>query len=384
MSATRTSGQFVDTATIHVKAGNGGDGSRSLRREKFIPKGGPDGGDGGDGGSVIFVADPNQNTLIDFAGKHHWFAKSGGNGMSKKMYGRGGADLVVPVPPGTEVYDLELGDAGDEMQWSNDEYGLIEEIEEHDAPVEDVADAAPAKVGLKIADLTEIGQQVVIAKGGRGGAGNFHFRSSTNQTPREAVPGSPGEERRLRLELKLIADVGLAGLPNAGKSTLLSAVSAARPRVADYPFTTLEPNLGIAELDDERRLVIADIPGLIEGASGGAGLGHAFLRHIERCNVLIHLVDLVPLDDSDPVDNYHTIRRELEAFSPLLAEKPQVVAANKIDLFVNGDEPLQRFRDALPGERIIPVSGATRENLRELLEATWKMLQRQRAEVDTD
>ena len=379
MSATRTSGQFVDTATIHVKAGNGGDGSRSLRREKFIPKGGPDGGDGGDGGSVIFVADPNQNTLIDFAGKHHWFAKSGGNGMSKKMYGRGGEDLVVPVPPGTEVYDLELGDAGDEMQWSNDEYGLIEQDE---ADVEEPA--APAKIGLKIADLTEIGQQVVIAKGGKGGAGNFHFRSSTNQTPREAVPGAPGEERRLRLELKLIADVGLAGLPNAGKSTLLSAVSAARPRVADYPFTTLEPNLGIAELDDERRLVIADIPGLIEGASGGAGLGHGFLRHIERCNVLIHLVDLVPLDDSDPVENYHTIRRELEAFSPLLAEKPQVVAANKIDLFVNGDEPLLNFRKALPGERIIPISGATRENLRELLEATWKMLQRQRAEVDTD
>ena len=378
MSATRSTGQFVDTAEIHVKAGNGGDGSRSLRREKFIPKGGPDGGDGGDGGSVIFVADPNANTLIDFAGRHHWFAPSGKNGMSKKMYGRGGEDLVVNVPPGTEVYDLELGgDGADDLQWSNDEYGLVE----LDEPAEgaELAVAAPAKIGLKIADLTEPGQRVTIAKGGRGGQGNFHFRSSTNQTPREAQPGEPGEERRLRLELKLIADVGLAGLPNAGKSTLLSAVSAARPRVADYPFTTLEPNLGIAELDEERRMVIADIPGLIEGASGGAGLGHGFLRHIERCNVLIHLVDLVPFDESDPVENYHTIRTELEAFSPLLAEKPQLVAANKTDLLTEGDEPLQRLRDALPGEHIIPISGATRDNLRELLEATWKMLQNQKA-----
>jgi GTP-binding protein len=346
-----SSGHFVDTAEIHVKAGNGGRGSVSFRREKYIPKGGPDGGDGGDGGSVIFVADPNKNTLLDFAGRHHWHATNGGHGMGKKMYGKGGEDLYVPVPPGTEVYDLGLGLQGDGGE--------------------------AEKEGLKIADLTEPGQRVVIAKGGRGGLGNWHFRSSTNQAPREAGPGEPGEERSLRLELKLIADVGLAGLPNAGKSTLLAAVSAARPRVADYPFTTLEPNLGIAEIDEDRRLVIADIPGLIEGASEGAGLGHAFLRHIERCKVLVHLVSVFPLDGSDTVENYHTIRRELESFSPLLASKRQVIAANKIDLLVESDEPLQRLREALPGEEIIPISGATGQNVRELLEACWRAVRTQ-------
>ncbi len=343
-----SAGHFVDTAEIHVKAGNGGDGSRSMRREKYIPKGGPDGGDGGDGGSIIFVADPNKNTLLDFAGRHHWYAQDGRNGMRKKMYGRSGEDLFVPVPPGTEVYDLGLGLHGE-------------------------SEEAGGK-GLKIADLTEPGQKVVIARGGKGGLGNWHFRSSTNQAPREAQPGEPGQERRLRLELKLIADVALVGLPNAGKSTLISAVSAARPKVADYPFTTLEPNLGIAELDDERRVVLADIPGLIEGASEGAGLGHAFLRHIERCRVLIHLVSIVPVDGSDPVHNYHAIRRELENFSPLLAQKPQIIAANKIDLLGDDDEPLRRLREALPGETIIPVSGATGRNVRELLEEAWKVL----------
>lgn len=346
-----SAGHFVDTAEIHVKAGNGGDGSASFRREKFVPKGGPDGGDGGDGGSVIFVADPNKNTLLDFAGKHHWHAGNGQNGMRKKMYGKGGADILVPVPPGTEVYDQQLG--------------------MHDES---------ATGGLKIADLTEPGQRLVIAKGGRGGLGNWHFRSSTNQAPREAQPGQPGQQRYLRLELKLIADVGLAGLPNAGKSTLLSAVSAARPKIADYPFTTLEPNLGIAELDEDRRLVIADIPGLIEGASEGAGLGHSFLRHVERCKVLVHLVSVAPLDGTDPVSNYHTIRRELETFSPLLAEKAQIIAANKIDLLVDDDGPLLRLRDALPDETIIPISGATRQNLAALLEACWRALQRKRSD----
>lgn len=346
-----STGHFVDTAEIHVKAGNGGRGSASFRREKYIPKGGPDGGDGGDGGSVIFIADPNKNTLLDFAGRHHWHAPNGQHGMGKKMYGRSGEDLYVHVPPGTEVYDLGLGRHGD-------------------------SDPTGGK-GLKIADLTEPGQRVVIARGGRGGLGNWHFRSSTNQAPRESGPGEPGQERSLRLELKLMADVGLAGLPNAGKSTLLSAVSAARPKVADYPFTTLEPNLGIAEIDEDRRLVIADIPGLIEGASQGAGLGHAFLRHIERCKVLVHLVSVAPLDGSDPVLNYQAIRRELETFSPLLASKPQVIAANKIDLLVDDDEPLRRLSDALPGELIIPISGATGQNVRELLEACWRLVREQ-------
>lgn len=336
---------FIDTAEIHVKAGNGGDGAVSFRREKFVPKGGPDGGDGGHGGSVIFIADPNINTLVDFSGKHHWRAENGQAGSGKKMHGKSGKDLLVSVPPGTEVYDLELG-------------------------LHSTHDAG----GLKIADLVEPGQEVVIAKGGKGGAGNWHFRTSTNQTPREHTVGEAGQERRLHMELKLIADVGLAGLPNAGKSTFLSAVSHARPKVADYPFTTLEPNLGIAELDNERRIVVADIPGLIHGASGGAGLGHAFLKHIERCKVLLHLVDLVPFDGSDPIENYHTIRRELETFSPALAQKPQIIGANKIDLLTEGDGPLRQLREALPGENVIPLSGATRSNLPAVLEALWKSL----------
>lgn len=343
-----SAGHFVDTAEIRVKAGDGGRGAASFRREKYIPKGGPDGGDGGDGGSVIFIADANKNTLLDFAGKHHWLAENGRHGMGKKMYGRSGADLVVHVPPGTEVYDLGLGLHGESSLHGGK--------------------------GLKIADLTILGERLVIAKGGRGGLGNWHFRSSTNQAPTFAQPGEPGQERQLRLELKLIADVGLAGLPNAGKSTLLSAVSAARPRIADYPFTTLEPNLGIAELDEERRMVIADIPGLIAGASEGAGLGHAFLRHIERCRVIIHLVSVGQHDSADPVASYHTIRRELESFSPLLAQKPQIIAASKIDLLIDDDEPLHRLVEALPEETIIPISAATGQNLRELLEGAWRIL----------
>ena len=336
---------FVDSAEIHVKAGRGGHGSVSFRREKYIPKGGPDGGDGGRGGSVIFEVDPEQNTLLDFSGKHHWFAKSGGNGAGAKRTGKSGDDLIVKVPPGTEVYDLSLQDVFDEE----------------------------SNRGLKIADLTEPGSRVTIAEGGKGGAGNWRFRSSTNQAPRQHTDGEPGEERHLRLDLKLIADVGLAGLPNAGKSTLLSALSSARPKVADYPFTTLEPQLGIAELDPDRRLVIADIPGLIEGASDGAGLGHAFLRHIERCKVILHVVDLLPTD-GDPLGNYRTIRGELEAFSPKLAGKPQVVAANKTDLIEDVDAAVGELRNALPDETIVPISGATRGGLDELLNALWAIV----------
>jgi GTPase len=257
---------FVDEASIHVKAGDGGNGCVSFRREKYIPKGGPDGGDGGNGGSVVFVADPHKDTLLDFSGKHHWTAPRGEAGMGKKMFGKGGEDLVIPVPPGTMVFDLDQG--------------------------------------ILLADLNEPGRRIVIARGGKGGRGNWHFRTPTNQAPRYAEPGEEGQERRLRLELKLIADVGLVGMPNAGKSTLLRAISAARPKVADYPFTTLEPQLGIVELTGYRRLVVADIPGLIEGAQHGAGLGHAFLRHIERTKIIVHLLDLFPLDGSDPSENY--------------------------------------------------------------------------------
>ena len=342
---------FVDTAEIHVKAGDGGDGCVSFRREKYIPKGGPDGGDGGRGGSVIFEVDPELNTLIDFAGRHHWKADRGQHGKGAKRAGRSGEDLVVKVPPGTSVFDLRLGD----------------EHADDDAPT-------GGGGGLRIADLTEPGQQVTIALGGHGGHGNFRFRSSTNQSPRQTSPAGVGVERHLRLELRLIADVGLAGFPNAGKSTLLGALSAARPKVASYPFTTLEPQLGIAELDDERRIVWADIPGLIEGASDGAGLGHAFLRHIERCRVVVQIVDVGP-EAGEPVEAYHAIRRELEAFSPKLAEKPTLVAANKIDLLLEGeDDPVQALREALPDATVLPISGATRRGLDELNEAVWSLL----------
>jgi GTP-binding protein len=339
------SGVFVDTAEIHVRAGDGGNGCVSFRREKYIPKGGPDGGDGGHGGSVIFEVDPERNTLLDFAGRHHWNAPKGQHGKGARRTGKKGEDLLVKVPPGTEVYDLGLAD---------------------------VHDIEGAEQGVRIADLTQPGSRVTIAEGGRGGSGNHRFKSSTNQAPRQSTDGTPGQERRLRLELRLMADVGLAGFPNAGKSTLLSAVSAARPKVADYPFTTLAPQLGIAELDIERRLVIADIPGLIEGASDGAGLGHEFLRHIERCRVVLHVVDLVP-PDGDPVEHFRAIRRELEAFSPKLADKPRLLAANKTDLLLD-DEPLDRLRQALPEETILPISGATRKGLEPMLEALWSIV----------
>jgi GTP-binding protein len=327
---------FVDEAEIVVKAGDGGNGCVSFRREKYIPKGGPDGGDGGNGGSVIFVADENKNTLLDFAGRHHWAAQRGEHGMGKKMYGKAGEDLVVPVPVGTVVFDTEKG--------------------------------------VRLADLDEPNKRAVIARGGRGGMGNFHFRSSTNQAPRYAQPGTLGEQRRLKLELKLIADVGIAGKPNAGKSTLLSVLSAARPKIADYPFTTLEPQLGIAELDVERRIVFADIPGLIENAHAGAGLGHAFLRHIERCKLILHLVDLFPTDGSNPLDNYYVIRQELEQFSPELANKPELIVANKIDLAAADDPTLANLERALAPRPVLAISGAAKLRLRELLEAAWSKL----------
>ncbi len=323
---------FVDEATIHVRAGHGGAGAVAFRREKYIPKGGPDGGDGGAGGSVIFVADANKNTLMDFSGRHHWHAPNGQPGMGKRMEGPKGKDLVVNVPPGTLIYDLDHN--------------------------------------LLLADLDAPEKRVVIARGGKGGLGNWHFKTSVNQAPRYAQPGEPGQERNLKLELKLIADVGLVGMPNAGKSTLLRAISAARPRVGDYPFTTLEPQLGIVELDNHRRLVVADIPGLIEGAGQGAGLGHAFLRHIERTRVIVHLLDLYPADGSDPADNYRIIRRELEAFSPTLAQKPEMIAANKIDLSVD-QEALQKLRAALPDKAIHPISGAAHKGVEALLDAIW-------------
>ena len=327
---------FVDEANIHVKAGDGGNGCVSFRREKYIPKGGPDGGDGGDGGSIVFEAVNDKDTLLDFAGKHHWRAQRGEPGMGKKMFGTKGEDLVVRVPPGTLIFDADHG--------------------------------------ILLADLDATGKRVVVAKGGKGGRGNWHFKSPTNQAPRYAEPGTEGQERNLKLELRLIADVGLVGMPNAGKSTLLRAISAARPKVADYPFTTLDPQLGIVELTGDRRIVVADIPGLIEGARHGAGLGHNFLRHIERTKVIVHLLDLFPLDGSDPAENYRKIRGELEAFSPALARKREIIAPNKMDLAVD-DEALQKLRRELAGKETFPISGVSRQGVDPLLDRLWQVLQ---------
>jgi GTP-binding protein len=331
---------FVDQAVISVKAGDGGPGAVSFRREKYVPKGGPDGGNGGDGGSVIAEADENINTLFDFRGTHFWEAQNGDPGGAKQCSGLAGQDKVVRMPPGTMVFDAQTGEL--------------------------------------LADLKH-GERVVVAKGGRGGWGNEHFKTSTNQTPRRADPGTAGESRKLRLELKLIAEVGIIGLPNAGKSTLLAAVTRASPKIAEYPFTTLSPQLGVAQVDSARRIVIADIPGLIEGAAHGAGLGHDFLRHVERTKVLLHLVDAAPGDGSDPAENYRKIRAELAEYSPLLAEKQELIALNKMDLLEPGARKAieEHLRESLRlghSEPLLTISGATREGMRELLERLWTML----------
>ena len=331
---------LIDRATIFVRSGKGGDGCVSLRREKYIPKGGPDGGDGGKGGDIVLVVDASLDTLLGLTSSPHFFADNGRPGKGRSMSGADAGTVIVPLPPGTLVYDKDSGE--------------------------------------QLADVSSSDDCIVVAHGGRGGLGNEHFKSATNQTPREATPGGPCEQRTLRLELKLIADIGLVGKPNAGKSTLLGAVSRATPKVADYPFTTRSPNLGIAELGggSERRLVIADIPGLIAGAAAGAGLGHEFLRHIERTTALVHLLDIAPADGSDPVDSYKAIRGELVDYSPELAAKPEIVAFNKIDLVPDIDRRavVERTVAAIggsgPGKPLV-ISGATGEGLKELLEACW-------------
>lgn len=328
---------FVDQADIEVSAGDGGRGCVSFRKEKYVPQGGPDGGDGGDGGSVFLEATAGVDTLLDMVGRHHWKATPGAAGMGKKKAGRDGEDLVIRIPPGTLVYD--------------------------------------GTSGLLISDLKEPGQRVLVVRGGKGGKGNIHFVTSVRQAPDFAEPGQQGQKRVLHMELRLIADVGIVGLPNAGKSTLLSRLSAARPKIADYPFTTLSPQLGIAELDAERRLVLADIPGLIEGASEGQGLGLDFLRHIERTRVLVHMIDMMPVDGSDPAESYRQIRAELAAYSPRLAAKPEILVANKMDL-AGASEALADLRTALPGKQIFSLSAVAGSGLRPLLEALWQAVQR--------
>ncbi|HLZ31773.1 MAG TPA: GTPase ObgE [Chloroflexota bacterium] len=324
----------IDEARIWVKAGDGGNGVVSFRREKFVPFGGPDGGDGGRGGSIYLVARAGISTLLEFARRRHFPAESGGPGRGARQHGKAGEDLIVAVPPGTQVR---------------------------------------AEDGLS-ADLVHVGDTVMVARGGRGGLGNTHFATSTQRAPRIAQKGEPGEERSLELELKTIAHAALIGEPNAGKSSLLAASSAARPRIGDYPFTTLSPNLGVAEVPgvpgEENIFVLADVPGLIAGAHTGLGLGHRFLRHVERAPILVHVVDA---SRPDAVDAYLTVRAELEAYKAEVADKPEIVAANKLDL-PGGREGLERLRQALPGRRVMGTSTVTNEGVAALLQAVVDLL----------
>lgn len=345
---------FVDRAEITVRAGNGGPGAVAFRRQKYEPKGGPNGGDGGHGGDVVFETDEGRNTLFDFRGHPDWEAQDGEPGGKKQCTGANGRDCVIRVPVGTLVYN--------------------------------------ADDGRMMVDLNQPGQRHIIAAGGKGGFGNEHYKSSTNQTPTYAHTGFPGERYKLRLELKLLADVGLVGLPNAGKSTLLAALTRATPKIADYPFTTLAPQLGVAELDGpgpaaaattaggRRRIVIADLPGLIEGASEGHGLGHDFLRHIERTRVIVHVLDAQPTDNSRPAANYRMIRKELAQYSRELAERDEVIVLNKLDLIPDPADrtaAVKKLRSELRLARdveVLPLSGAAHLGTKELLERLWGML----------
>jgi GTP-binding protein len=325
---------FVDRVTIEVEAGKGGDGCMSFRREKYVPRGGPDGGDGGNGGSIIMIAESGVDSLNALAHHKHWRAKRGEHGRGSGCHGRGAEDLIIKVPPGTIVMD--------------------------------------AVHGHVLKDLSKPGDMLIAAQAGRGGKGNTRFKSATNQAPREFTLGGEGESRHLTLELKVIADVGLVGKPNAGKSTLLSRVSRARPEIADYPFTTKVPHLGIVQLDMDRSLVIADIPGLIEGAHEGAGLGHEFLRHVERTRVLIHLVEPEPMDGTDPIENYKAIRSELDHYGHGLGERPEIIAVSKAELPSAAE--VQKRLAAETGREVLLFSSVTGQGLDRVLQAAYAKL----------
>ncbi|WP_407269590.1 GTPase ObgE [Radiobacillus sp. PE A8.2] len=320
---------FVDQVKVYVKAGDGGNGLVAYRREKYVPMGGPAGGDGGNGGDIVFEVDEGLNTLMDFRYKKHYKATRGENGMSKGQHGKNSPPMVLHVPPGTTVKDDETGQV--------------------------------------IADLIEHGQRAVIANGGRGGRGNIRFATARNPAPDIAENGEPGQERDIQIELKLIADVGLVGFPSVGKSTLLSVVSAARPKIADYHFTTLAPNLGVVETEDHRSFVLADLPGLIEGAHEGVGLGHQFLRHVERTRVIVHVIDMASTEGRDPYEDFVTINEELRQYDPTLMNRPQIIVANKMDI-PEAEEQLEFFKEQLTDDYpIYPVSTITKEGLRDLL-----------------
>jgi GTP-binding protein len=358
---------FVDEVDIHVAAGHGGAGAVSFRREKFVPRGGPDGGDGGEGGSIYIVASPNLNTLLNFRYQKQFDAGRGANGQGAKRTGRKGADVELTVPVGTVIYERvhPHGRTSDDDAVGGGRRG--------GAALDEAAEL------VEIADLTTPGVRVLVAKGGNGGWGNAQFVSSTNRAPRKAQPGLPGEEKDLRLHLKLLADVGLVGFPNAGKSTLISRISAARPKIADYPFTTLTPNLGVVSLSGDRTFVVADVPGLIEGAHTGTGLGHRFLSHLERTKVLVHLVDVSSSTGRDPVNDFEVITRELALFpgrdasGERLSDKPVLVVASKMDA-VDDPDRLARLERHLQsaGVPLYPVSAATGQGLDALLEAVWR------------
>jgi GTP-binding protein len=329
---------FVDQVKIYVKGGDGGNGMVAFRREKYVPKGGPAGGDGGKGGDVVFVVDEGLRTLMDFRYQRHFKAPRGENGMSKNMHGKNAEDLVVKVPPGTVVIDDDTKEV--------------------------------------IADLTEHGQRVVVARGGRGGRGNARFVTAKNPAPEIAEKGEPGEERYLVLELKLLADVGLVGFPSVGKSTLLSVVSSAKPKIADYHFTTIVPNLGVVETEDQRSFVMADLPGLIKGAHQGAGLGLQFLRHIERTKVIVHVIDMAAVEGRDPYEDFLTINEELARYKMRLTERPMIIAANKMDL-PNAEANLRDFKKRLKEDLpVFPISAATKQGIRELLFAVADLLEK--------
>jgi GTP-binding protein len=324
--------QFMDEVEIDVEAGRGGDGLVCFRREKYVEFGGPNGGDGGDGGSVILLAQEDVDSLLPLSHRKEWKAKDGDPGGPNNRHGASAGDLVLLVPPGTIVRD--------------------------------------GKHGFILKDLSAAGEQIIAAQGGKGGKGNTRFKSSTNRAPRQSTPGEPGEARTLKLELKVIADVGLIGKPNAGKSTLLSRLSRARPEIAPYPFTTKHPNLGRVQVDYDRSFIMADIPGLIEGASDGVGLGHEFLRHIERACILVHLVEPAPTDGTNPLENYRAIRAELEKFNPALLERPEIVAVTKADL-PEGEEFCKQLAEEL-GREVLLISAVTGQNLNTLVAAIAK------------
>jgi GTP-binding protein len=347
--------KFIDEAKIYVKAGDGGNGAATFRREKYIPMGGPNGGDGGRGGSIYAIADRNINTLVDYRYTRKFIGKRGENGGGADQYGAGGDDIVLRMPVGTVIYDLNT-----------------EEV---------------------VADLAEHGQKVLIARGGKGGLGNLHFKSSTNRAPRQKTNGEEGEEFEFRLELRVLADVGLLGLPNAGKSTLIRAISAARPKVADYPFTTLHPNLGVVRVDDERSFVVADVPGLIEGAADGAGLGIRFLKHLQRTRILLHLVDIAPIDpDADPVCDAKAIVGELLKHDPALADKPRWLVLNKLDLIPEEDREkaiknfLKAYKKATKYDGpVFPIAAISGEGTKPLIYAIQEALEKMaRPEIDDD